>query len=131
MDVARPAVPQLVAAVVLAQNGIGPVPQLGQLRGVRLAIQADPAGCGGAAGRGGVQGVGDCPGEFFEAGRQIQITAEPGSVEALADQRDLAAQGGYLGGQRGQAFPSACAPGSPGGLVITPPQSSAGGRPGW
>jgi hypothetical protein len=55
-------------------------------------------------GRGGVQCIGDCLGEFFEARGQIQVVAEPGPVEALADQCDLAAQGGYLGSQRGQAL---------------------------
>ena len=52
VDVARPAVPQLVAAVVAAEHGIGPLPQLGQLRLMRLPVQADPVWGGGAAGYG-------------------------------------------------------------------------------
>jgi hypothetical protein len=53
MDVAGPAVPQLVAAVVPTENGIGPLPQLSQLRPMRLPVQADPVRGGGtgAAGR--------------------------------------------------------------------------------
>jgi hypothetical protein len=71
MDMARPAVPQLIAGVVLAQHGIGPPPQLGELRAEGLAVQADPVGGGGALGRGGIQGVGDGTGEFLEAGGEI------------------------------------------------------------
>jgi hypothetical protein len=78
--------------------------QLGQLRRICLAVQADPAGGGGAAGCGGVQGVGDGLGEVLEAGDEVQVALEPGAVEALAEQRDLAAQGGYLDGQGGQAL---------------------------
>jgi len=52
MDVARPAVPQLVAGVVLTQHGIGPPPQLGELGTEGMPVQADPVGRSGAAGRG-------------------------------------------------------------------------------
>ena len=45
-----------------------------------------------------------CLGEFLEASGEIQIADNPGAVEPLAEQRDLAAQGGDLGGQGGQAF---------------------------
>src|SRR5690242_19047867 len=44
MDVAGPAVPQFIAAVVLAQHGIGPLPQLGELGAEGLLVQADPVG---------------------------------------------------------------------------------------
>jgi len=47
VDVAGPAVPELVTGVVLAQHGIGPVPQFGQLGQVCLAVQAEPGGGGG------------------------------------------------------------------------------------
>ena len=42
VGVAGPAVPQLVAAVVSAEHGIGPLPQLGQLRRMCLAVQVRP-----------------------------------------------------------------------------------------
>jgi len=54
VNVARPAVPQLVAGVVLTQHGIYPSPQLGELGTEGLPVQADPVGCRGSAGRGGV-----------------------------------------------------------------------------
>lgn len=74
------------------------------MRRTCLAVQADPARRGKAAGCGGVQGVADCLGEVFEARGEIHIPAEPGPVKALVDQRDLAAQGGDLDGQGGQAL---------------------------
>ena len=101
MDVAGPAVPELVAVVLLAEDGIGPLPQPGQLRGVGVAVQAEPVGGGRAAGRGGVQRVADGAREFFEPGRQAKVAAEPGLVEPGVDQADLAAQGGDLYGQGG------------------------------
>src|SRR5580700_4053818 len=42
MDVAWPALPQLVAAVMLAEHDLGPPSQVGQLGGVGVAVQADP-----------------------------------------------------------------------------------------
>ena len=129
MDVAGPAVPQLVAAVLLAQHGIGPPPQLGQLRRVCLAVQADPVRGGGPAGCGGVQGVGDGLGEFLEAGGEVQVAAEPGAVEALVYQRDLAAQGGYLAARAARLSPRACAGGSACGLVIVFLGRAVGERP--
>ena len=104
VDMAGPAVPQLIAAVVLAEHGIGPLPQLVQLRRIGLAVQADPARGGRTAGRGGVQRVGRYLGEFLKASGEIQIADNPGTVEPLAEQRDLAAQGGDLRGQGSQAF---------------------------
>ena len=104
VDVAGPAVPQLIAAVVAAEHGISPLPQLVQLRRVGLAVQADPTWGGGTAGCGGVQCVGRCLGEFLEASGEIQIADNPGAVEPLAEPRDLAAQGGDLRGQGSQAF---------------------------
>jgi hypothetical protein len=83
---------------VLAHHGIGPSPQLGELRRISLAVQADPAGGGGATGRGGVQGVGDRLGQFLEEGAEVYVAVEPGAVQALIDQRDLAAQGSDLDG---------------------------------
>jgi hypothetical protein len=83
---------------VLAQHGIGPVSQLGQLRPMRLPVQANPVRGGGTAGRSRVQCAGHCLGEFLEARCQVQIAAEPGLVESLVDHRDLAAQCGYLDG---------------------------------
>ena len=81
------------------------------MRLVRLPVQADPVRGGGTAGRGRVQCVGDGLGELLEAGGKIQIAAEPGLVEALVDQRDLAAQGGDLDGQAARLSPRACAGG--------------------
>ena len=65
VDVAGPALPQLIAAVVPAEHGIGPLPQLGQLRPMRLPVQADLVRGGGTAGRGRVKCAGDC---FVTAG---------------------------------------------------------------
>jgi hypothetical protein len=78
---------------MLAEHGIGPVAQPGQLCRVSLTVQADPERGGGTAGRGRVQGIRDSLGEFLEPGGQVQVAAEPGAVEALIEQRDLAAQG--------------------------------------
>jgi hypothetical protein len=55
VEVVGPAVPELVAAVVLAEHGIGPPPQLGQPRGVGVTVQADPVRGGRPAGGGGVE----------------------------------------------------------------------------
>jgi hypothetical protein len=104
VDVAGPAVPQLITGVVSAEHGIGPLPQLGQLRRVGLAVQANPVRGGRTAGRGRVQGAGHCLGEFLKAGGQVQIAAEPGLVEPFVDHRDLPAQGRYLDSQGGQAL---------------------------
>jgi AAA domain len=79
---------------MLAEHGIGPLPQHGQLCRISLTVQADPERGGGTAGRGRVQGIRDGPGEFLEPGGQVQVAAEPGAVEALIEQHDLAAQGG-------------------------------------
>ncbi len=49
VDVVGPAVPELVAGVVLAQDAVGPVLQAGELGQVRLAVQADPGGGRGPA----------------------------------------------------------------------------------
>ena len=48
VDVEGPAVPQLVAAVVLAEHGVGPPPQVGQPRVIGIAVQADPVRGGSA-----------------------------------------------------------------------------------
>jgi hypothetical protein len=76
---------------VLAQHGVGPPPQLSQPRVVGVVVQADPGGSGRSTGSDGVQGGGDCPGEFLEASDEVHIITNPGAVEPLADQRDLAA----------------------------------------
>jgi hypothetical protein len=52
---------------VLAQHRIGPPPQPGQLCIEGLPVQADPARSRGTARRSGVQGAGDCPGEYQAA----------------------------------------------------------------
>jgi hypothetical protein len=104
VDVAGPAVPQLVAAVVLAQHGIGPAPQLGQSRVAGVAVQTDPVWGGGPAGGGGVKRVGDGPGQVLEPGGQVHLGAEPGLVEPVVDGVDLAAQVSKLCGQRSQAL---------------------------
>ena len=70
VDVAGPAVPHFIAAVVLARHGIGPPPQLGELGAEGLPVKADPVRRDGTAGRGGVQGVGDGLGEFFRQSRR-------------------------------------------------------------
>jgi hypothetical protein len=89
--VAGPAVPQLVADVVLAQHGIDPPPQLGELGAKALPVQADPVGRGRAARRGGIQNVSDGLSEFLEPGGEVQAAAKPGLVETLINLRDLAA----------------------------------------
>jgi len=127
--VARPAAPKLVAAVLPTEHSIDPLPQLGELRRIRLAVQADPERSSRATGCGGVQRAGDRLGEFLEAAGEIQIAAEPGAVEAFADQRYLPAQGGNLYGQRGQALTERLH----GRLSLRaghhPPRSATGGRP--
>ena len=55
VDVAGPAGPQLVAAIMLTQHRISPPPQLGQPRLIGVAVQADPVWGGGSAGVGGVE----------------------------------------------------------------------------
>jgi hypothetical protein len=89
---------------MLAQYGIGPLPHLGELGHVRVAVEADPAGCGGPAGRGGVQCIGDGSGEIFKAGGEIQIAADSGAVKTAVDLRDLTAQSGDLDSQGGPAL---------------------------
>jgi len=81
MDVAGPAVPQLVAAVVLAEHGVGPLAQVGQPRMVSVAVQADPIRRGRPARSGGVEGVGDSLGQILEPGGQVQVGAEPGLIQ--------------------------------------------------
>jgi len=73
---------------MLAQYGVHPPLQLGELGAEGLPVQADPVGRGGTAGRGNVQGVGDGLSQFFESEGEIQVTAEPGPVEALINLRD-------------------------------------------
>ena len=72
---------QLVAAVVLAEHGVGPPPQVGQPRVVGVAVQADPVRGSGPARGGGVERVGDGLGQVLEPGGQVQVGAEPGLVE--------------------------------------------------
>ena len=86
---------------MLAQYGIDPTPQLGELRSKGLAVQADPARYGWAARSGSVQHGSDRPGKLLEAGDEVQVAVEPGPVEAFVDLRDLTAQGGDLDGQGG------------------------------
>ena len=95
---------QLVAAVVLAEHGVGPPPQVGQLSVVGVAVQADPVRGGGSARGSGVEGVGDGLGQFLEPGGQVQVGVEPGLVEPFVDGADLAAQVSDLRGQGGQAL---------------------------
>src|SRR5690349_18246084 len=105
VDVAWPAVPQLVAAVVLAQHGVSPPPQLGQPRVVGVVVQAYPGGSGRSTGSDGFQGGGDCPGEFLEASDEVQAVADTSAIEPLADQRDLAAKISHLRGQGSETLP--------------------------
>jgi hypothetical protein len=77
---------------VLAEHGVGPLPQLGQPRVVRVAVQADPERSGGPARGGRLQGVGDGLGQVLELGGQVQAGADPGLVEPFVDVADLAAQ---------------------------------------
>jgi len=58
---------------MLAQHGISPAPQLGEMRIEDLPVQAKPGrGCG-STGRGGVQRVGSDLGEFLDTGGEIQV----------------------------------------------------------
>jgi hypothetical protein len=85
VDVAGPAVRELVAAVVLAEHGVGPAPQVSQLGVVGVAIQADPVGCGGSARGSGSEGVGDGLGQLVETGGQIQVGVQPGLIEPFVE----------------------------------------------
>ncbi len=58
---------------MLAQHGIGPAPQLSELRIEGLPVQAEPERGGGSAECGGVQCVGNDLGEFLEAGGEVQV----------------------------------------------------------
>jgi hypothetical protein len=104
VDVAGPAVGELVAAVLLAEHGVGPPQQVGQLSVVDVAVQADPIRRGGSARGSSVEGVGDSPGEFLEPGGEVQVGVEPGLVEPFVEGADLTAQVSDLGGQGGQAL---------------------------
>jgi hypothetical protein len=73
VDVARPAIPRFITRVVLAQHGIGLVPQLSELRIEGLPVRAEPERGGGAAGCGGVQCVGNDLGEFLDTGGEVQL----------------------------------------------------------
>jgi hypothetical protein len=110
---------------MLAEHGIGPLPQPGQLCRISLTVQANPERGGGTAGRRRVQGIRDGLGEFLEAGGQVQVAAEPGAVEALIEQRDLAAQGGDLYGLGGQALAESLRP--PMSCVSLTPRRRSGG----
>jgi hypothetical protein len=70
---------------MLAQHGIGPAPQLGELRIEGLPVQVEPGRRCGAAGRGGVQYVGKDLGEFLDAGGEVQVVVQPGPVETIVD----------------------------------------------
>jgi hypothetical protein len=70
------------------------VPQLGQLGQLCLVVQAEPAGGGGPARRGGVQRVPDAPREFLATHDEVQVAAQSGAIEPLIDLRDLTAQVG-------------------------------------
>jgi hypothetical protein len=59
--VVGPAVAELVAVVLLAQDGVGPLAQPVEPRRVGAAVQADPVRGGGAAGCGGVERLGQGP----------------------------------------------------------------------
>jgi hypothetical protein len=89
---------------VLAQHDVNPPPQLSQPRAVGVVVQADPGGSGRSTGSDGGQGGGDCSGEFLEASGEVHIIADPGSVEPLADQRNLAAEISHLRGQGSEAL---------------------------
>ena len=92
VDVAGPAFRQFVAAVVLAQHGVGPPPQVDQPRVVRVAIQADPVRSGRPARGGGLQRVSNGLGQILEPGGQVQVGAEPGLVEPGVAVPELEAQ---------------------------------------
>ena len=63
VGVVGPAFGELVAAVLAAQDGVGPLPELGEPGRVVFGAEADPGGGGGPV-RLGVEGLGDGAGEF-------------------------------------------------------------------
>ena len=69
MRVVWPAGEKLVAAVFAAQDGVGPLPELGELCGVLGGVEADPVGGGGAARRA-VEDLGDGRGRGRRGGRR-------------------------------------------------------------
>jgi hypothetical protein len=82
VDVTGPAFGELVAAVVLAEHGVGPPLQVGQPCVVDVAVQADPAGRGGPARGSGIEGVGDGLGQLVEPGGQVQVGVQPGTTNS-------------------------------------------------
>jgi hypothetical protein len=68
VNMAGPALPELVTAIVLAEHGVGPSPQVGQARMVGVTVQADPVRGGGPAQSGRVERVGDRLGQVLEPG---------------------------------------------------------------
>jgi hypothetical protein len=86
VDVAGPAVPQLIAAVVLAEDGVGPPPQVGQPRVVGVAVQANPVRSTWPVRGRGVERLGDRLRQVLEPGGQVQIATEPGLVEPGTEQ---------------------------------------------
>jgi hypothetical protein len=81
VDVAGPAVGKLIAAIVLAEHGVGPPPQVSQPRMVSVAIQADPERSGRPARGGCLQRVSNGLGQILEPGGQVQVGAKPCLVE--------------------------------------------------
>ena len=77
VDVGGPAVPELVAAVVLAEHGVGPLPQVGQPRVVGVGVQADPVRGSGPARGGGVERVGDGLGQVLEPAARSRSARRP------------------------------------------------------
>jgi hypothetical protein len=77
VGVVGPAGTELVAAVFAAQDGVGPLPELGELAGVVFGVEADPAGGGGSARRR-VEGLGDGAGEFGDLVGEVDVPGEAG-----------------------------------------------------
>jgi hypothetical protein len=70
---------------VLAEDGVSPLAQVGQLSVVGTAVEADPGRCGGPARGGGVEGAGDGLGQLLEPGGQVETAAESGLVEPVVN----------------------------------------------
>ena len=103
----------------------GPVPQLGELGQVSLAVQADEEGAAGA--RGASASVAATIRRVPRNADEVQVAAQAGAVEPLIDLRDLTAQVRYLRGQGGETLTESLRAGFSGRAADRPP-SRKGGR---
>ena len=126
VDVAGPALPHLVAAVVPAEHGIGPLPQLGQLRPMRLPVQADPVRGGGTAGA----AASSAPVTVWASSSKRAARSRSPRSPAWSSRWLTCAicprRAATWAAKAARLSPSACADGSACGLLIVPPRPTAG-----